>query len=232
MRKILKWLENFWYHHKWKTIVIAFFAIVLGIGIFQMTTKESYDVNVLYTGPAVLSQDQKNELASAFADVVPEDLNEDGAKTVLINGITVLSNEQVAEKEEEAKAESDSLYYDYNAREDAISQVSTLIATGNTVICLMDDYMYQKYKAENAFRPLSEVLDVVPEEAIDEYSIYLADTPFGSYYGACKALPADTILCLRKSSVMNSGLSQKEAKAYYELCVETFKALFTFSVAE
>ena len=26
--KILTWLSNFWYYHKWKVIIIAFFAII------------------------------------------------------------------------------------------------------------------------------------------------------------------------------------------------------------
>ena len=27
--KVYRWLDNFWYHYKWPTVIIAFFAIVL-----------------------------------------------------------------------------------------------------------------------------------------------------------------------------------------------------------
>lgn len=227
MQKIKKWLENYWYHYKWTTIVVAFLVLVLGIGIFQMCSKEDYDIDILYTGPAMLSEDQKRDLASAFASVMSDDFNGDGQKTVLINNITVLSDEQIAEKEAEAKAESDRLYYDYQARETSISQVTTLISSGETVICLMDEYMYNKYVSEDAFVPLKELLDSVPEGAHDEYSVYLMDTPFGQYFSACKALPADTLLCVRKSSIFTNG--RKEAEEQYALNIETFKRLFSFS---
>ena len=32
----LRWLDNFWYHHKWKVIIISFFVVVFAVGIFQM----------------------------------------------------------------------------------------------------------------------------------------------------------------------------------------------------
>ncbi len=230
MRKLWKWLENYWYHYKWITVIAAFLIVVLGIGIYQMLSKENYDIDVLYTGPAMLSAEQKQGIASAFASVMVGDFNEDGKKTVMINDITVLSDEQIAEKEAEAEAESDTVYYDYNNRQNSISQVTTLISTGETVICLMDDYMYQKYKTADAFLPLEEVLDSVPDYALDEYSVHLSDTPFGRYFSACDALPEDTVLCIRKPSVMTGGRSQKNAERYYEFCKEIFQSLFDFSV--
>jgi hypothetical protein len=27
--KLYLWFDNFWYHHKWKTIIISFFAVVV-----------------------------------------------------------------------------------------------------------------------------------------------------------------------------------------------------------
>lgn len=230
MQKIRKWLENYWYHYKWTTIVVAFFVIVLGIGIFQMATKEEYDLDVLYTGPEMLTVEEKRDLANAFSSVMSKDFNEDGTKSVLINDITILSDEQIAEKEAEAKAESDSLYYDYSNREDAISRVSTLISTGETVICLMDEYMYEKYASQNAFQKLEDVLGEKPEYAIDDCAVYLSDTPFGKYFSACMALPADTILCVRKPSVISNG-NKSKAEEHYDFAVETFRALFEFSVS-
>ena len=34
--KVWRFLDNFWYHHKWKTIIGLFFLIVLIIGTVQM----------------------------------------------------------------------------------------------------------------------------------------------------------------------------------------------------
>ena len=36
--KVLRWLDNFWYHYKWPTIIIAFFLIVGIVGFTQCTS--------------------------------------------------------------------------------------------------------------------------------------------------------------------------------------------------
>lgn len=227
MEKIKKWFSNYWYHYKWPTIVIAFFAAVLIMGIYQMATKDTYDINVLYSGPAILNKDQTSGIENAFASILPKDYNKDEEKSVLINRFTILSEEQLAEKEEQAKAENDSVYYDPTSRSDTISQITTLFATGETSICLMDAYVYSIYLREGAFVTLEEVLGEVPEYARDDYSVYLADTPFGKYFDNLQALPADTILCFRKEAVFAGG-SKSKSNAQYEFDKSVFRAVFEF----
>ena len=43
----LKWLDNYWYHYKWPTIIISFFAIVLIVVIAQMVNRPKYDIVIL-----------------------------------------------------------------------------------------------------------------------------------------------------------------------------------------
>ena len=50
--KFLKWLDNFWYHHKWKTIISLFLIVVLTVCIAQLVEKEDYDACVMYVGAA------------------------------------------------------------------------------------------------------------------------------------------------------------------------------------
>ena len=46
--------ENFWYHYKWPTLIIAFFALFFLIAIAQMSSKPKYDAHLLYAGPTYL----------------------------------------------------------------------------------------------------------------------------------------------------------------------------------
>ena len=231
MEKMKKWFENYWYHYKWVTIVVLFFATVLGIGVYQMATKDTYDINILYTGPILLNQDQTKGIEDAFSAILPEDFNEDEEKSVLVNRITILSDEQLASKQEEAEKEGDQVYFDPKTRKDSISQVTTLFATGETTICLMDPYLYNMYLAQDAFLPLTEVLGEAPEYARDAYSVKLSDTPFGQYFEALSALPEDTVLCIRKAAVFAGG-SKKAAAAQYEFDQSVFQAIFEFEAPE
>ena len=44
------WLENFWYHYKWHSIVTLFIILVVTICTVQMCKKEEYDVHFIYAG--------------------------------------------------------------------------------------------------------------------------------------------------------------------------------------
>jgi oligopeptide/dipeptide ABC transporter ATP-binding protein len=45
--------ENFWYHHKWKTIIIGFVVMLLVVCIAQAGSRDKTDVYVMYAGRIV-----------------------------------------------------------------------------------------------------------------------------------------------------------------------------------
>lgn len=231
MEKFKKWFDNYWYHYKWHTIVVIFFMTVAIIGITQMASKESYDCNLLYAGPAILNKDQTGGIEAAFSAVMPSDHNEDGKKTVFINRFTILSDEQIKKKQEEAEAENDALYYDPTQRTNVLSQIGTIFSVGEASICLVDEYVYNIYRSQDAFLPLEELLGYKPEYARDNASVYLKDTPFAEYFDALDVLPEDTILCIRKSAVF-SDKSKKKANEQYAFEQELFRAIIEFEAPE
>ena len=226
-----KWFSNYWYHYKGVTIVVIFLVTVVAIGIYQMADKESYDANILYAGPAILNKDQTEGIEAAFASIMPADHNEDGVKNVFTNRFTILSDEQIIEKQEEAAQDDDVVYYDPTQRNNSLSQIGTLFSVGEVSICLVDEYVYKIYRSQDAFLPLEEVLGYKPEYARDNCSVYLKDTPFGQYFDALKALPEDTILCVRKSAVF-SDKSKKQANEQYAFDKKLFGAIFEFEAPE
>ena len=226
-----KWFSNYWYHYKWVTIVVIFFATVIGIGIYQMADKESFDSNILYAGPAILNKDQTEGIEAAFEAVMPSDFNGDKVKSVFINRFTILSDEQILEKQEEAAKEDDVIYYDPSQRTNSLSQIGTLFSVGEVSICLVDEYVYNIYRSQDAFVKLEELLGYKPEYARDNCSVYLKDTPFGQYFDALDALPEDTILCVRKSAVF-SDKSKKKANEQYAFEQKLFCAIIEYSAPE
>jgi prolipoprotein diacylglyceryltransferase len=51
---ILKWLDNFWYHHKWTVIVVLFFAFTLTVCFVQCSSNEPTDLTVSFAGGKLL----------------------------------------------------------------------------------------------------------------------------------------------------------------------------------
>ena len=44
--KFIKWLDNFWYHYKWPTIIVAFFLFVGVVCFAQCSTRATGDLTV------------------------------------------------------------------------------------------------------------------------------------------------------------------------------------------
>ena len=49
--KFTRWLDNFWYHYKWTTIIAVFALFVVLVCTLQMCNKDKNDVSVLSAGP-------------------------------------------------------------------------------------------------------------------------------------------------------------------------------------
>lgn len=231
MEKIKKWLSNYWYHYKWTTIVVAFFVTVFAIGIYQMASKDDYDTQIVYAGPALLMQeDQIQGINEAFKAILPEDYNNDGQKTLVIHDFTILSDRQYAQKVEEAEeAGEGGIAFDPSTRNNYISNIMTLYSTGQSSISLLDPYVYNIFIMQDAYVPLEEVLGEKPAYALDDYSVRLSDTPFGQYFAALDILPEDTVLCFRKASELSTS---DKTRAQYEFDRKLFCAIFSFTPPE
>lgn len=229
MKKFLKWLDNFWYHYKWVTIVSVFIAAVIIIGVVQIADKEEADAKVVFFGAAILTGDQAHEIEVAFEQAMKGDYNGDGVKNLVLTSFAYYDDEQYNEKRDEALENDMAFLYDPSTRNDTITQLNTLIATGDTLICLINPYIYDELAKRNAFETLDELLGYKPEYARDDYSVYLKDTDFGKYYTAFNVLPDDTILCMCKISE-NTFFSNKTAsQKNYERHKEMFRDIFSFT---
>lgn len=229
--KAYKWLDNYWYHYKWPTIIIAFFAVAFLIMGLQTCGMEKTDVYVIYAGPYRFEDNAVKEAASEIKTAINVGVV-DKKYTCEIVDHYILSEEQIkAEKQAAEEAGQTDYFYNSQFFSEEKQKFEQLIFAGEYSICLLDPSLYESVKESGGFRALSEVFDTVPASAIDEYGIRLADTEFAKYFTHISGLPDDTVLCLRRESTM-SFLNRSKAEEQYALNVMAFKMIVEFKIPE
>ena len=226
-KKIKSFLSNFWYYHKWKVIVVLFFAVVIGVCMTQMLTKDEYDVSIMYAGPDYIEENDHHSIMGVFEQILPADYDKNGEKKANLIDMLIMSDEQIKERDDKAKEEDVLFYYDVKDRNSQLMQISTYISSGETIICILDDYVYEMLKEEGAFCTLESVLGYKPESAHDEYSVTLGDTDLYKSYSVLSKVGENTRLCIVKMPYTFTSKSQKQS---YEWHLEYFKKIVEFKL--
>ncbi len=229
--KLLKWLDNYWYHYKWLTICTVFAIFVILVCTLQTCSKDKTDVGVIYAGPEyfMFNGEGVQNIESALSYVLPEDAaGKDGKKRVTLIYHQIFSEEDIKQMKEDAAKNNEELYIDPAFNSQNLQTFQNLILAGEYSVCLLSPYLYEMVKDSGGFRLLEDVVGYTPEDAIDEYGIRLKDTAFGQYYPGVKDLPEDTVLCLRGNVSVGSFLGGKKNKAQYERSEKLFKAILEF----
>ena len=210
----LRWLDNFWYHYKWQTLGILFAIIVLSVCIFQTCTKESYDLSVVYAGPASSGESGFADLDSLLEDVTAKDGEE---KAINLVRYTVYSAEEILTLEEAGFSVSRS----YNSSE--YDNFGSYLMTGEASVCFLSPWLYEELKGADRLRPLSELLseDAVASASADGYGLRLSDTELYQRYETLGFLPEDTVICLLRQQVI--GKSRKDE--HYKMEEKLFAAI-------
>lgn len=227
-KKIVKWIENYWYHNKWQTILVVFFTAFGAVAVSQMISKINDDVIILYGGPYQFSANETREIQSALQSVMSADFNGDGEKHVQMISILLMSQEQIETARKNAAASGNVVVLNNATLIQNRSQFSTQIFAGETVICLLDPNWYTDVYENGGFIKLSEALGYTPDNAIDEYSIYLHDTGIADYFTALQVFPEDTILCVRRMSTATAFKSEKKEAIRYENQLQMFRDMMSF----
>ena len=212
MNKVLKWLDNFWYHYKWHVIIILFVAVFLFVAIGQMVKKEKVDVYIMYAGPTAFMAGEIYDIQDTFEEILP-DLNGDGEKSVQFIDITVLTDSQIEENRK--KAEKDGV--DYKPDMEYISQMrqkfKLQLAAGDAYLLLLDPQMYAEDYEIGMYKTL-ESLGIESEYAYDDSSVKFRETDYGKYYKIFEKFPEDTLMCFRTLNVTGQARGKKEQQKY------------------
>ena len=227
--RFLKWLDNYWYHYKWPTIVIAFFAFVCLVCFAQCSTKEEGDLTVSYAGGYTLSGSERENIVKVINSVAPQKKESDKRLSVLLSTYSIYTDEELRAAYTDENGELAIAAYN-NARQvsvDHFKTFSTYLMTGESSIWLVSEYVYKDCGLDFAHisRPLSELYgENLPASAYDAYAIRLADTELYRYYDALKVLPEDTLILLPHSFVWGES-SNEETYQYFE---QLFRAIVEY----
>ena len=197
--KFLKWLDNYWYHYKWHTILIGFFAMVLIVCFVQCSSVEDHDVVVCFSGNAIFNEEEYAGLKKALGDACPFDANDDGNKNAAFKTVSVFDAKQLEEQftyynEEtgEWKLDKDGmcLYVPTNLENDR--NISTYVMTGDCAIWFVSPYVYDHYfkdlitestkLSDTSFYKDNDVVQLMPEE-----TLVVLLRPIGGAYSKDKA---------------------------------------------
>ena len=191
--RFLRWLDNYWYHYKWHTLIAAFFIFLVLFVVLQQAADPKADIQVVYCGPYTLTGSETEALRSACNDVMPEDFDGNGKKYTGIVRFQVYSDEELEQeaRDNEGKGTVNLAYN--NTQMTAFNQ---FCMTGEASVFLCSPYIYGQLRSRNILRPLSELWDVLPDSAADEYAIRLEDTAWYAENEALHVLPKDTLLVL------------------------------------
>ena len=220
-------LENFWYHYKWHSIVAAFVIIAVLVCSLQICRKEKFDGYIMYAGGYGISRTQGDDVAeyvkflSAFGRVTP-DLDENGDINPAFLDLYAPTNDELADKSTEL----------YQLSSENFSRLQYELVSGSEYyICFLSEANYEKYKTWSGvkiFTPLaSYVPDGVEVKYYDECAIYLKGLKFAELDGV-KALPEDTVICLRTLSAVASVFDKNENARNRECAEEIVINILSF----
>lgn len=214
--KFLVWLDNFWYHYKWHTIITVFLVLVLGISIIQACTTQKTDIVITYAGPKnfVGVSDEKMGINSALSDISSEIYGEEANAT--LNSFLIYSKEQIKKIEDENYvSESERPKVNTAENTSAMNNFNEYLKAGASYILLLDPSIYKGIGEERLIQ-LTEVYGSTPEGALDKYSVRLGDTELYQTVAELRALPADTVVCMHAKLVTTKQNDYDMQKAVFK----------------
>lgn len=228
----LNWLDNFWYHHKWKVIIIAFFVTVAVVGIVQMVCKEECDASITVATHTIHYRENVYALEQTLVSLMPSDRNGDGKKLLQLDTYKIYSEDEIKAANE---AETDAnghpiIYVDESYNKSQLQDYNSNIMSGECTVMFISEYLYGELVNRRAddvlLKPVSEIFDgELPSGVMpDGYGVKLSETRAYSYFEAFQSLPSDTVVCIVRPFAFG-GSSNKEK---YDFAVQYFKNIVKF----
>ena len=194
-----KWLENYWYHYKWATIISAFFITVAVICIVQIASKKDYNIYIRYVGDSVITGTQYDDMTGALEKIVSGDKKD----SVNFAQVAYISDEDNPYKNEKNAV----------ARETLSSML-----VQPYYIYIMDLTAYNDYKDSGVFAPLSSIFEEdVTDISYDEYALYLSKTEFLKNAPGMEWVEEDTVIVIKivpYDSVFTGKKSKRELASF------------------
>ena len=228
--KLGTWLENFWYHHKWKTIIAFSFTVIALICTLQMCSKEKQDTTVLMVGPYQLTDSEANYTALKYAlsTYLPEDTGRNGSGNVGIVQYSVYSKEQIEALANNVDENGDPapIQIDTSVNAQTYEQYQKYLMTGETSVLFLDPWLFEEMRAQkdeylvnigDRFKTLPVGALIWENESGEGacYGVRLGDTALYQNSAVSAMLPPDTVIVLAHKHFYASEKSYELASDYF-----------------
>ncbi len=230
--KFLNWLENFWFHHKWKIIIVSFFAIVLIVGLVQCMGKEKHDIeaNITIATHTIYYKENVQALESDLRALMPTDSAEK-SKNVTLTLYKIYSEEEMnAANSEKDGNDNPIIVADPTYNKSQMQEYNSYIMTGECTVMILSEYLYEELvdrRTEDILlKPMSEIFgeDLPAGVTEDGYGIKLTETGAYKNLDSFKFLPKDSVICIMRPFALRGDAGQEK----HEYAVEYFKDIIEF----
>ncbi len=226
-------LSNFWYHHKAKVLITAFFTFVITVVVVQFTGQSNPDVFILYAGPDYIATLDNQNFCKAVREVMTEDYNGDGEKKIRLTDVVFSTDAQMEAAKAEAAAKGEEYAFDGMLNKNNSDRFTYEVFGDNAIICILSWDQYEMVRSANGFVPLSEIFGATEVKgAVDEWGIRFSETNFYEFYKNTHIFPEDAVLALRKPSTISAITGRDKIEKVHAYHVELFKRIADFRFPE
>ena len=229
--KAYKWFDNFWYHHKWKTIIALFLVITILVCTLQMCEKEETgDISVMMAGPYSFVEDEAalTSLRLCLGRYLPEDYDGNGKRQVDVVSYMIYSKEQIEALQSQTDDQGNPVRVNTATIQQNYTQYNTYMMLGETSVLFLDPWLFEEMasKDNEYLSDISVTFGTLPQEGVvyykdkndvmHPYGIRLGDTALYRDNAAVnQVLPADTVICLMSPFWLGSDSEYQWAKEFY-----------------
>ena len=211
---MLKWLDNFWYHNKWKVIISAFFIVVAIICTVQLFTRKNYDAQIIFVGNGgSIDGVQYNDIVKTFEEI-STDVNGDGKVVVNFARETFLKSD-------------DDMSAPLNSN---ITSFMSTARLGDYFIFFIDPDLYEIYKGSGMFVTLEDKVGDIPDVMLyDECAIKLEKCGFYELPGF-SAIQKDALIVLKEVPQSLGRKRSAEMEMYQAAHAEIIKKIVSYGI--
>ena len=209
-----EWCEHVWYYYKWQILILGLIAVFIIIATVQLFKKTDPDVGIMVVGQTALTAEGTDVFKSTCHSIM-SDYNNDGEKSVNYLELTVADSDKATGSQ-------------YNDNMTALGRFNTEVASGNSIIYLVNDDFYERLKETGVLLPLSDALNAssVPKNTVDEYGVRLKELEL-HFAPGFSSLPGDLILCIRRSPA-DDEISYGRTMEYWRGNQLFFQSMFDY----
>ena len=226
---LLEKLENFWYYHKWHTIVVIFLVISITVMSLQFCQKTSFDAHIIYAGNYEISRSSSSGDSSPYSNIMSElkfvvpDVDGDGTVNIDFRNLFVINDDEA----NELIGGQDNYEINYTLVKEDTETFYQLLLMSDYYVCFLSERLYLECseRYDGIFEPLAAYeADGRTYEYAGDGAIYLRSVGDFATLPEFSNLPSDTVICLRSLSEMSS----KRYKETFERSEDIIRNILTF----